>query len=191
MTVYRVRCRQIVGNGEATTSTVWEGDSVDELSTKYPPSEIWGADPFDPFECSDFSKSYAFETQTESGDWDKCNDPRVRVTPVTDYERAIDEENRRLYPGDYMDDDFDDQREQEWCCQYCNEHVYLEDLCDLNAIILDSLRILQVRDDCTVYDHPVNGFIVVKANVRVAVDPAKYRADARPLHWLREAAMTR
>lgn len=82
----------------------WQGASIDELSRAFPPSEIFGADPLEQKEIEDgfIITRYTFERQQPNGEWEEIDDPRRRITPMTAFERAIDEENRRLYPGDYI-----------------------------------------------------------------------------------------
>lgn len=97
------------GNQNAETSRVWQGSDVAALSTQYPPSEIMGADPLGHSEIEDgfVRTDYHFEKLVD-GSWERCSDPRVRLTPPTTLERAIDAENRRDFPGDYITDDEED-----------------------------------------------------------------------------------
>lgn len=93
------------------TSTFWEGTDVGQLSRSYPPSHVFGADQLAHREMEDgcIRYDYTFQHQTEDGSWEDCSDPRRRTTPMTALERAIDAENRRLFPGDFeTDDDPDD-----------------------------------------------------------------------------------
>lgn len=85
-------------------SIFWEGIDTDQLSRDYPPSEIFGADKLDHREIEDgyIRTDFRFERQTGDGSWEACDDPRRRITPMTAMERAIDAENRRDFPGDYI-----------------------------------------------------------------------------------------
>jgi hypothetical protein len=82
----------------------WQGTNIDELSRNFPPSEIFGADPLEQKEIEDgfIITRFTFERQMPNGEWEEIDDPRRRITRMTQLERAIDEENRRLYPGDYF-----------------------------------------------------------------------------------------
>lgn len=190
--MYRVLCELTIDDGESTGSIIWQGESANELSRKYPPSEIFGADPLDLFSCSDFSKTYHFERRV-GDEWAKIDDPRVRTTPLTEREEAIDAENRRLYPGDYLDESDDEVSEaydqDDDLCDLCSSaHHYGP--CDLEKINLEKLKVVDVRDGCTVYDAPPHDYIIVEGNTRIELDSHLYKQDARPLHWLREAATT-
>ncbi len=90
---------------KVTESVKWIGDDANSLSREYPPSDIWGADELGHSEVEDglIRFDYRFERQLADGSWVKIDDPRARITPVTEREREIDAENRRLYPGDYFD----------------------------------------------------------------------------------------
>ena len=113
-------------------SIVWQGSDIDELSREYPPSEIWGADPLGHSEIEDgwIRMDYSFEQQLPDGSWEEIDDPRRRLTPMTDYEREIDAENRRLYPGDYITDD-DCDRCGGYGCDECEDPYPYEDYeCD-------------------------------------------------------------
>jgi hypothetical protein len=90
-----------------TESVEWEGDDIRVLSEKYPPSDVFGADPFDQHQIEDGWLRWSFRFEKFEGDtWVKCEDPRVRLNPGrTELEMEIDAENRRLFPGDYLQDD--------------------------------------------------------------------------------------
>lgn len=100
----------------------WSGTELDELSRKYPPSEIFGADPLGHSEIEDglIRHSYRFERQLSNGSWEKIDDPRRRLTPITTLEREIDAENRRLFPGDFATDD-DCGRCGGYGCEECED----------------------------------------------------------------------
>lgn len=134
-TTTRVRVIQILTNdfgaynngspSKVTESTKWVGDDIAELSKKFPPSEVYGADPLDHSEIEDglIRYDYRFE-QFVDGEWQECNDPRVRSQRgLTALERAIDAENRRLYPGDY--EEADDEYDR---CDNCDRY-YLDCRC--------------------------------------------------------------
>ena len=110
--MYRVIAVRTIGFVDATTTETirWIGDTVAELQKQYPSSEIFGADPLGHHEIEDgwIRTDYRFESNL-SGSWAEIVDPRPESgeRELTNYERAIDEENRRRYPGDYMDDDVD------------------------------------------------------------------------------------
>ena len=88
-------------------TVIWQGTDTDQLSREFPPSEIWGADPLGHKEIEDgwIRTDTRFERQLENGSWEEIDDPRCRLTPMTELEREIDAENRRLFPGDYITDD--------------------------------------------------------------------------------------
>lgn len=129
---YRVVALTTIGD-KVSEAIKWQGDDTRELSKAYPPSDIWGADELDHSEVEDghFRFDYRFE-QFVDGAWQEIEDPRVRLTPMTDLERAIDEENRRLYPGDYLDDDdeleYDYDDVDDSLCSGC--YGYGCDMCD-------------------------------------------------------------
>lgn len=111
---YRVVKTTITGFGpDAHTDEdiVWQGTNTEMLSEVYPPSQIFGADPLGHTEIEDgfIRINFAFQ-QLVDDEWRKIADPRVRRTPPTALERAIDAENRRNFPGDYIteDDSYDD-----------------------------------------------------------------------------------
>ena len=94
---------------KVSEESLWEGTDIDELSIKYPPSEIWGADKLSHSELEDgyIRFNYRFERQTEeNGAWEEIEDPRRRLTPISAYELEIQAENQRLFPeaaeGDYL-----------------------------------------------------------------------------------------
>ncbi len=93
-----------------TTTTVWEGTDVVALSEAYPPSNVVGADALGYCSIEDgwISWYHHFE-QLVNGQWVACNDPRIRIDRCpSELEVAIEEENRRLFPGDYIDHEEDD-----------------------------------------------------------------------------------
>lgn len=101
--MFRVICTSKVF-GKEKTSVVWEGESIHELSREYPPSKIFGADPLGHWELEDGYVTYDchFE-KLECGTWTKVKDPRIRLQKgLSKAEREIDQENRRLFPGDYL-----------------------------------------------------------------------------------------
>jgi hypothetical protein len=105
-TLYRVIATTTIGfvDPKVDTTVKWEGSDTDELSREFPPSDIMFADPFDQKEIEDgfIITRFTFERKLADGSWENIDDPRRRLTPITAYERAIDEENRRLFPGDYI-----------------------------------------------------------------------------------------
>ncbi len=129
---YRVIATTTIGFVDPKVDTIvkWEGTDTDELSREYPPSDIMFADPLDQKEIEDgfIITRFAFEQQLTDGSWEQIDDPRRRLTPITTYERAIDEENRRLYPGDYItecqDCGYDDCRcdDNSVDCTACNDN---------------------------------------------------------------------
>lgn len=128
---FRVVCKTRTGFADERTdvSYPWIGVDLDELSRLYPPSNIFGADPLFHREIEDgfIRTDYAFERQLPDGSWEKIDDPRRRLTPMTDLERAIDAENRRDFPGDYdtSDDEDDYYGDTEWRyvpnCKHCDD----------------------------------------------------------------------
>ena len=121
MTTYRVNQVTTVdflqGKRDVTTKVIWEGADLDDLSRKYPPSSVFGADPLghNEFEDGCIRFDHEFERKAEDGAWETIPDPRTRKDKsLTAYERAIDEENRRDFPGDFYDpDDEDEELESE------------------------------------------------------------------------------
>lgn len=115
---YRVVATTTVGfvDPKVTTAVKWEGSDTDELSREFPPSDIFGADDLFQKEIEDglISTRFTFEQQLEDGSWEEIDDPRRRLTPMTDLELVIDAENRRDFPGDYITEDeeegYDDYR---------------------------------------------------------------------------------
>lgn len=106
-------------------SVVWDGYDIRDLSVKFPPSDIFGADPlgYSQIEDGHIRTSYRFEQLMPCGTWETIDDPRVRLTPVMATERAIDAENRRDFPGDYVteEDDYDGYDDGPYC-HNCNDH---------------------------------------------------------------------
>lgn len=129
---YRVVATTTTGfvDPKIDTTVKWEGTDTDELSREYPPSDIMFADPLDQKEIEDgfIITRFTFEQQLADGSWEQIDDPRRRLTPMTDYERAIDEENRRLFPGDYItecqDCGYDDCQCDDYSvnCTSCDDH---------------------------------------------------------------------
>lgn len=103
--VYRVTVTTLITFEDKVQdeSVVWEGSDTDKLSRLFPPSNILGADPLFKLDLEDgwirFKTRY--ERLTPQGTWRRCDDPRYRITPVTELELAIDAENRKRWPGDY------------------------------------------------------------------------------------------
>ena len=126
-TSYRVVRTTKVGFGEdaeLSQDSVWQGADTKVLSKMYPPSEIFGADELghSEIEGGHIRFDYTFEQLVE-GKWHRIDDPRVRLTPVTDLEREIDAENRRLFPGDFEQDDPDDYNDfYGYYCDTCHNH---------------------------------------------------------------------
>lgn len=129
-TTYRVVSTTRTGNDSSTSSIVWTGADLRQLSTQYPPSDILGADPLGHSEIEDghIRMDYTFE-QLVGGHWQEIEDPRVRVTPVTATERAISAELRRQFPGDFItgEDDYPygqgpyDEDDQLYYCSSCKD----------------------------------------------------------------------
>lgn len=97
--------------GDTSTSSIkWAGTDAKTLSYEHPPSDIMFADPLghSEIEGGHIRSDYDFYERQADGSWQEISDPRVRLTPITEYERAIDAENRRDFPGDYIDE-----------CGYC------------------------------------------------------------------------
>lgn len=90
---------------EITETVKWLGTDINELSRLYPPSKVFGADPLGRSEIEDglIRYSYRFERQSEDGSWVAIDDPRRRLTPMSEFECAVDAENRRDFPGDFLD----------------------------------------------------------------------------------------
>ena len=116
-----------VGENKPSTSIVWQGTNITELSKAYPPSDILFADELGHSEIDGghIRMDYSFE-KFEDGQWIEIDDPRVRLDPtLTARERAIDKENRDAFPGDYgLADDEDDQ----YHCPNCQDQGC--ELCD-------------------------------------------------------------
>lgn len=108
-TMYRVVATTRTGftDERVDVSFPWTGTDIDELSRLYPPSDIFGADPLFHHEIEDgfIRTDYKFEQKLFNGSWVEIHDPRRRLTPMTALERAIDAENRRDFPGDYITED--------------------------------------------------------------------------------------
>jgi len=114
---YRVQKTTKVGSDLASEDLVWSGTDTDELSRKFPPSQIWGADPLGRSEIDDghIIFDHLFECSEDEGQtWQTCKDPRRRITPVTDLEREIDAENRSRFPGDYIEHEDDEPWDDQW-----------------------------------------------------------------------------
>lgn len=112
------------GHASQVEETImWSGTDVDELSRQYPPSDIFGADPLGHSEIEDglIRYDYRFEWQSGDGSWEQIDDPRRRITPMTNLELAIDAENRRLFPGDFgLADDDQDEYDEYYCRNCCD-----------------------------------------------------------------------
>jgi hypothetical protein len=114
---YRVHKITRMGQDEVSRNLVWSGSDTDDLSREHPPSEIWGADPLGHSEIDGghIQFDFLFESSEDGENWQECEDPRRRITPMTDLEMEIDAENRRMFPGDYIEDEYDDyQDEPSW-----------------------------------------------------------------------------
>ncbi|MSR85345.1 hypothetical protein EXS71_02830 [Candidatus Uhrbacteria bacterium] len=107
---FRVICttRNSLGEGptRVTTNIVWEGTDTHALSEEHPPSNVRGADNLASGSIEDawITWDHHFEQEID-GQWVICKDPRVRLfnQGQSDLEAAIEEENHRLFPGDYFD----------------------------------------------------------------------------------------
>ena len=120
---------------QVSETVIWQGQDADQLSREFPPSEIWGADPLGHKEIEDgwIRMDKRFERQLEDGTWEEIDDPRRRLTPITEYEREIDAENRQRFPGDYItvdcdrcgdygcDECEDPYDEPDYDCDYCRD----------------------------------------------------------------------
>lgn len=99
-----------IGQYSETERVKWQGEDVDELSALYPPSKVDGVDDLWHREIDDglIRWDCRFEQQQPDGSWIEIKDPRRRPLKVSEgflaLEAAIEEENRRLFPGDYMDE---------------------------------------------------------------------------------------
>lgn len=92
---------------KVTESVIWEGTNTDEISLKYPPSEVFGADRLGSHEIEDgwIRWSHRFECLNKANTWIECEDFRTRLNDdYAEIEQSIDQENRRMFPGDYMTD---------------------------------------------------------------------------------------
>lgn len=95
------------GNNQPEPNTLWRGTDVTELSKLYPPSDIMFADPLghSEIEGGHIRTDYTFQ-RLVADEWITIPDPRVRLNrTMTATERAIDAENRRLFPGDFGEAD--------------------------------------------------------------------------------------
>lgn len=118
-------------------SVRWQGVDLDELSLEFPPSDIMFADELgikEDLEDGWIRFRTRFERLLPNGSWEEIDDPRRRLTPMTDLEREIDADNRRRFPGDYMSDD-DCERCGGYGCPECDssyyeEHYYCDDCHD-------------------------------------------------------------
>jgi hypothetical protein len=123
---YRVIATTTTGfvDPRVDTTVKWQGTDTDELSRLYPPSDIFGADELfqKEIEGGFIITRFCFEKQLEDGSWQEIDDPRRRLTPVTELERAIDAENRRDFPGDYITDDEDEYDDYQVSCTNCQDH---------------------------------------------------------------------
>lgn len=89
--------------------------NLTELNRDYPLSRVYGADKLSHKEIEDgFVRwDYTFFKSSDDLNWITCSDPRSYTDrELTEWERAIDEENRRLYPGDFSDE-YDDMYEDD------------------------------------------------------------------------------
>ncbi len=106
------------GTGARTVSedVVWQGSDISELSRTHPPSKILFADPLGRSEIEDglIRFTHRFE-EMQDGEWELIEDPRVRLTPMTEGEIEQDAENRRLFPGDFVDECEINYSEDEEC----------------------------------------------------------------------------
>ena len=131
-TRYRVLATTTIGfvDPNVDVTVKWEGTDIDQLSRAFPPSDVFGADDLFQKEIEDgfIITRFTFERSLADDIWEETKDPRRRLTPITAYERAIDEENRRLYPGDYItecqDCGYDECRcrDNEVNCTTCDDH---------------------------------------------------------------------
>lgn len=94
-------------DSEPTTDVIWEGTDLDELSTRFPRSDVMFADELGHHEIEDgwIQWDSHFEMRSGDGEWQKVAVPRHKVydPEQKELEAAIDAENRRLFPGDYED----------------------------------------------------------------------------------------
>ena len=114
-------------NTKITTTTVCQGSDITAFSRKYPPSDMLFADLIDHSEIAVafISTDYRFERQLEDGSWEKCNDPRRRITPKVARERGMDAQNSRDPLGDstsYDCDCCDDEG-----CELCGDEALSQD----------------------------------------------------------------
>lgn len=110
---YRVLATTTTGfvDPKVDTTVKWQGTDTDELSRLYPPNNVFGADQLfqKEIEGGFIIIRFTFEKQLEDSSWEEIDDPRRRLTPMIDLERAIDAENRRDFPGDYITEDDEDE----------------------------------------------------------------------------------
>ncbi|HXH27341.1 MAG TPA: hypothetical protein VNG90_05590 [Candidatus Acidoferrum sp.] len=100
-----------------TEAQEWIG-TLDELNQRYPTSKVWGADELSHSEIEDgwIRFDYRFERQIGGDQWEVIDDPRDPPSDtMTDRERAIDDENRRLFPGEYV------HEYEDFNCLYCRD----------------------------------------------------------------------
>lgn len=107
--VLKITVYEFTPNANPTTLVIWEGTDLDELSTKFPKSNVKGADSLGHASIEDgyIHWNCHFEKQVDGGDWMGISDPRHRVysKEQEDLEAEIDAENRRNFPGDYLEED--------------------------------------------------------------------------------------
>ena len=106
--VVEILTDEFARKNKVTEKVIWQGEDIDALSKKYPPSKVWGADQLRHHEIEDgyVRWHYRFECQNSDQTWSECTDPRHNVDDpeFRALEREIDEENRRMFPGDYEED---------------------------------------------------------------------------------------
>jgi hypothetical protein len=128
--VTRVIKTLIVGE-TSQVSIFWEGTNIEALSRQFPPSTVLFADQLGirlDLDGGLVRTYFRFEQQATDGSWYEIDDPRVRVTPMTSMERAIDDDNRRQFPGDFITVD----------CERCGDHGCPE--CDTEKFYCDNCR---------------------------------------------------
>ena len=129
MKQYRVHKITKMDSDEVSKDLVWSGTDTDDLSRRFPPSKIWGADPlgYSQIEGGMIEISYLYECSEDEGQtWQTCEDPRRRITPVTELEMEIDAENRRRFPGDFIEDEYDEDDDGGWDDQWGDQPSYDE-----------------------------------------------------------------
>jgi hypothetical protein len=142
-------------NAKHTREIIWQGSDIDELSRSYPPSQIFGADPlgYSEIEGGHIRFTYHFERYMPEGEgWFAVEDPRRRITPTTQLEREIDAENRRLYPGDYeQEDPYEDYEDYDYQPPLDFEPEDLEvepepcDKCGMNPCFCDMIAMYEAE----------------------------------------------